>query len=584
MAARQRIQHRFERHNRPSLRNWNAASELSAEAVKRNVTIDCGWGKLIFGHTFEDHSALIEQLGKEEKDRRDIAFYIRDPHVILALAPQELFLDPSHTYRLWLDQYRTSRKKISNCIIRKLQSRSDIAGMNDVYRMRKMTIAPNEFVWNHRNTRLLTYFVAEDSASGDIVGSVLGVDHHVAFQDVENGSSLWCLAVDPQANTPGIGEALVRVLAEHYIAKGRSFMDLSVLHDNAQAIRLYEKLGFKRVPVFCIKRKTNPVNEQLFTGPSPDQTLNPYAKIIVDEARRRGIAVEVLDDESGYFRLTFGGRSIVCFESLTDMTSAIAYKRCDNKRITSTLLRNHGVRVPAQQVAGIVKENNAFLDKYREVVVKPLDSEQGKGISVGVRTPDDLKKAVRKAATISDTVLLEEFVDGQDLRIVVVDFKVAAAAIRKPPEIVGTGQHTVKTLIEKQSRRRAAATGGESHIPLDEETERCVKESGFSLRSILPKNKRILVRKAANLHSGGTIHDVTPKLHPELGRAAEQAARLLNIPVVGFDFIVPSVQQEQYVIIEANERPGLANHEPQPLVEKFVDYLFPQTRLIRENN
>ncbi|MCB0832988.1 MAG: GNAT family N-acetyltransferase, partial [Bacteroidetes bacterium] len=271
MAARQRIQHRFERHNRPSLRNWNAASELSAEAVKRNVTIDCGWGKLIFGHTFEDHSALIEQLGKEEKDRRDIAFYIRDPHVILALAPQELFLDPSHTYRLWLDQYRTSRKKISNCIIRKLQSRSDIAGMNDVYRMRKMTIAPNEFVWNHRNTRLLTYFVAEDSASGDIVGSVLGVDHHVAFQDVENGSSLWCLAVDPQANTPGIGEALVRVLAEHYIAKGRSFMDLSVLHDNAQAIRLYEKLGFKRVPVFCIKRKTNPVNEQLFTGPSPDQ-------------------------------------------------------------------------------------------------------------------------------------------------------------------------------------------------------------------------------------------------------------------------------------------------------------------------
>ncbi len=546
--------------------------------------VDCGWGKLIFGHTFDDHTELITQIGREEKDRRDIAFYIRDPHVILGLAPQELFLDPSHTYRLWLDQYRTSRKKLSNCIIRKLQSRDDISGMNDVYRIRHMTTAPDDFIWKHRNQRLLTYFVAEDADSNQIVGSVLGVDHHIAFNDVENGSSLWCLAVDPQAPSPGIGEALVRMLAEHYIAKGRSYMDLSVLHDNVQAIALYEKLGFARVPVFCIKRRANPVNEQLFTGPSPDQNLNPYAKIIVDEARRRGIAVEVLDDESGYFRLTFGGRSIVCFESLTEMTSAIAFKRCDNKRITSSILKNNGIRVPAQEVAGDWKKSQAFLKTHGKIVVKPLDSEQGQGISVAIRSADQLKKAIRKAHDISDTVLLEEYVEGEDLRIVVVDYKVGAAAVRKPPGIVGTGQHTVKALIEKQSRRRAAATGGESRIPIDEETERCVKDAGYSLHAVLPKNEKIVVRKAANLHTGGTIHDVTPGLHPELVRVAEEASRILNIPVVGFDFIVPSINGDQYVIIEANERPGLANHEPQPLVEKFVDYLFPQTKVTREKD
>jgi len=85
------------------------------------------------------------------------------------------------------------------------------------------------------------------------------------------------------------------------------------------------------------------------------------------------------------------------------------------------------------------------------------------------------------------------------------------------------------------------------------------------------------VRKTANLHTGGTIHDVTDQLHPELVRAAEAAARCLEIPVTGLDFMVPDVAGSDYVIIEANERPGLANHEPRPTAQRFVDLLFPET-------
>ena len=84
------------------------------------------------------------------------------------------------------------------------------------------------------------------------------------------------------------------------------------------------------------------------------------------------------------------------------------------------------------------------------------------------------------------------------------------------------------------------------------------------------------VRKTANLHTGGTIHDVTDRLHPRLTAAAVEAARALDIPVVGFDFLVPDITGPDYVIIEANERPGLANHEPQPTAERFIDLLFPQ--------
>jgi D-alanine-D-alanine ligase-like ATP-grasp enzyme len=87
------------------------------------------------------------------------------------------------------------------------------------------------------------------------------------------------------------------------------------------------------------------------------------------------------------------------------------------------------------------------------------------------------------------------------------------------------------------------------------------------------------VRRTANLHTGGTIHDVTGQLHPTLRLAAEQASRVLDIPVTGLDFLVPAVDGPDYVIVEANERPGLANHEPQPTAQRFVDLLFPTTRV-----
>jgi D-alanine-D-alanine ligase-like ATP-grasp enzyme len=83
------------------------------------------------------------------------------------------------------------------------------------------------------------------------------------------------------------------------------------------------------------------------------------------------------------------------------------------------------------------------------------------------------------------------------------------------------------------------------------------------------------VRKAANLHTGGSIHDVTGIVHPRLVEAAISAARAIDIPVVGIDFMVRNPTEPDYVFIEANERPGLANHEPQPTAERFLDLLFP---------
>jgi GNAT-family acetyltransferase (TIGR03103 family) len=194
-----------------------------------------------------------------------------------------------------------------------------------------------------------------------------------------------------------------------------------------------------------------------------------------------------------------------------------------------------------------------------------------------VRDAEHLGRAIALARSHCDDVLLEERVPGEDLRIVVIGHEVVAAAVRRPATVVGTGRHTVEQLIRAQSRRRAAATGGESSIPLDETTVDTVQAAGQDLQDVLAEGQVLAVRRTANLHTGGTIHDVTAELHPELAEVATRASRALDIPVVGVDLMVLAPDQPEYAFIEANERPGLANHEPQPTAERFVDLLFPGT-------
>jgi len=577
MRKEERYRSRLARQRAPSVSGAETSTLPPGQRQPNDdVIVDCGWGRLIFAHTFRDNRRLADALLAESPGKRDIAFYVRDPHVLLAMEPHNLFLDPSHAYRLWLDQYKVSALRPRGFTIRHLNSREDAEAVHRVYLARHMIPPPIEFIWQNRTSRAVQYFIASDIHNGDVIGVATGIDHVEAFDDPEKGSSLWALAVDPQARHPGVGQAIVRHMAEYFIGRGRSYLDLSVMHNNREAIRLYERLKFERINTFTVKNK-NSFNEPLFIGTPPEEKLNPYAKIIAREAQRRGISVDVLDAEAGFFELSLGGRSITCRESLSELTTSIAMSRCDDKAVTHRLLRKANLRVPAQAQVRDEQQGVEFLQRYGAVVVKPARGEQGAGISVDVREPDDLAAAITAARKHCDTVLLEEYVQGIDLRIIVIDGEVVAAATRRPPRIQGTGQDKIRELIEKQSRRRQAATDGESSIPLDRETERCVEESGYGMDDILPYGKYLTVRKTANLHTGGTIHDVTAQLHPTLRKAAIDAAAAIDIPVTGLDMIVPDPAGQEYVIIEANERPGLANHEPQPTAERFIDLLFPNT-------
>ncbi len=546
------------------------------ERPEANATVDCGWGRLLFANTFDDPETLVSAIRAEGTEQRDIAMYVADPHVLLAQAPAELFLDPSHTYRLILATYRVWDRKPSGFFIRRMIAETDADAVNKIYALHNMVQVRPDYFEHRGQRRELTYFVAEDEETGAVIGTVTGVNHVRAFEDPQRGSSLWCLAVDPQTQHGGVGEALVRWLSEHFVAHGLAFMDLSVLHDNEGAIGLYEKLGFTRLPLFAVKRR-NVINERLFAGNDPARDMNPYARIIINEARRRGIGVDVIDAEGGLFELSWGGRAVRCRESLTELTSAVALSICDDKAMTRRIVQAAGVTAPEGVDADDRPAVEKLLEKHGSLVVKPARGEQGRGVAVDLDTMDSVERAIAAAKGQCERVLVESYHAGDDLRLIVIGYKLVAAAVRRPAEVVGDGKHKVRELIERQSRRREASTGGESRIPLDDETERCVAKAGYDFDDVPPEGAAFPVRKAANLHTGGTIHDVTEIVHPRLVEAACTVARAIEIPVVGVDFIVENPTRPDYVFIEANERPGLANHEPQPTAERFIDLLFPLT-------
>jgi GNAT-family acetyltransferase (TIGR03103 family) len=301
-----------------------------------------------------------------------------------------------------------------------------------------------------------------------------------------------------------------------------------------------------------------------------EDAINDYTRIIVAEARRRGIEVEVLNAELGELVLRHGGEAHHAFQSLSDLTSAVAFRICDDKLLTRRTLEGAGLPLAPGRLA--TGDDDAFLAEHGQVVVKPCRGEGGTGISVGVDDPAELARAVRRASEHCHRVLIEAVAPGDDLRVLVIDGEVVAASVRRPPVVTGDGELRIRQLIEASNADRAFP------VPLDDITEADVRAAGHDLDDVLAADEELAVRGTANLHTGGTIHDVTDRLHPRLADLALRATEAIGLPVAGVDLMVEDpARAEPAVVIEVNEQPGLANHEPRPTAQRYLDLLFPAT-------
>lgn len=321
---------------------------------------------------------------------------------------------------------------------------------------------------------------------------------------------------------------------------------------------------------------------------SQSADLGPSTSAIVNEAKKRNIPVTRIGHDS-LVRLGCGRNSRIIESTLTDATSCISADISSNKQLTKYLLEEHQIPVPYGQI--VYSEISAVMVASKigvPVVIKPFDSNQGKGVRLNLTSEEEIKKAFKEASKFSSGIIVEKYVEGRDFRILVVGGKVRAVSERLPARVTGDGVHSIKELvgIVNMDKNR-----GDEHekpltkIKLDSVALNLLSKKNMSADTVPKKGEVISLRENANLSTGGVAIDCTDKIHPENAELAVRAARAIGLDIAGIDVVAQDISKSILdtggAVVEVNTAPGIRMHlypsvgKPRNVAKDIVDLLFP---------
>jgi cyanophycin synthetase len=317
--------------------------------------------------------------------------------------------------------------------------------------------------------------------------------------------------------------------------------------------------------------------------------LGPSTYAIWEAALEQQIPVWKLSDCS-LLQLGLGKQQQRVWTAETGQTPLLAENIAQDKDWTRQLLETVGVPVPQGRV--VVSREDAWVAAQEiglPVVVKPQFGSQGNGVSINLHSEQQVLDAFDNANAFNCSVVTESFKEGADYRILVIGGKMIAASLREPAQVVGDGVSTIAQLVAAVNcdpRRAESHAGVLSPIPLDSISLAVLVSQELTPDSIPHQGAKVLIRKNANLSTGGTAKDVTDLVHPQVATLAISAARQLGLDISGVDIITSDISkplsETNGAVVEVNAGPGLRMHlEPsegqgRPVGKAIVSMLFPK--------
>lgn len=315
--------------------------------------------------------------------------------------------------------------------------------------------------------------------------------------------------------------------------------------------------------------------------------LGPSTGSIVRAAEARGIPYRRLNDGS-LVQFGQGARSRRILAAETDRTSAIAESIAQDKELTKSLLRSVGAPVPDGRPAESPEEAWEVAEEIGvPVVVKPQYGNQGRGVAVNLSSREQVMAAWHSAREEGRSIMVERFATGDDHRLLVIGHKVVAAALRQPPRVTGDGASTIEQLVEevnKDPRRGEDHATSLSKMKLDAIGLAVLAEQGCDAKTILAAGRTVVLRRNANLSTGGSAIDVTDRVHPDVAARVVDAVRVIGLDIAGVDVVCRDIsrplEDQGGIIVEINAAPGLRMHlEPsegrgRPVGEAIVSTLY----------
>ena len=290
---------------------------------------------------------------------------------------------------------------------------------------------------------------------------------------------------------------------------------------------------------------------------------------VLAAAHERGIPTQRITEDANLFLLGWGAKQKRLQATTTGDTSFIAVKIASDKQLTKALLKEAGVPVPEGSVVTKVEEAQRAAARLKApCTVKPLDGNQGKGVTVDCRTPEDVARAFAFAREYGRKIIVERFVEGRDYRVLVANGEVAAASCRRPAHVVGDGVSTVRALVERENGNPARGAGHTNiltKIALDDHAADMLRKQGFDFDSVLPVGVSAELRGNANLSTGGTAEDVTDLLPESTRLLCVRAAAKIGLDVAGIDIVCRDIalplDAQRGAVIEVNAAPGIRMHQ-----------------------
>ncbi|MEX0962311.1 MAG: bifunctional glutamate--cysteine ligase GshA/glutathione synthetase GshB [Simkaniaceae bacterium] len=296
------------------------------------------------------------------------------------------------------------------------------------------------------------------------------------------------------------------------------------------------------------------------------ETLEISTQLVIKEAQKRGLKVEVLDSVNNFIRLSNLEKSVILKQATqSEFDSLITYFIMENKLVTKNLLAEKGFPVP--------KTLSTSDYQHQKVIVKPIHTNFGIGISIA-ENKKELKKAIEKAKKYEDSFLIEAFLEGGEYRFLVIGNHCTAVLKRDPANIIGDGYHTIKELVEIKNLTPENFKHPKVQIRLGETENESLKAFDLKTTSILEKNRKIYLRKNSNVSTGGDPIDVTDEIHPEYKALSVKASQAIGAQICGVDMIIknPKKFTKEIGIIEMNFNPTLAIHKfPFKGVQRHVE-------------
>ena len=277
--------------------------------------------------------------------------------------------------------------------------------------------------------------------------------------------------------------------------------------------------------------------------------------------------------------------------TITSETKHIAVEISCDKEDTHNLLKDMGLPVPQQIM--IYGERQAIRAANKigfPVVVKPLNANHGRGVSINLTSDEDVAAAFSEALQFGTgkAVLVESYITGFDHRMLVVNDELVAVAKRVPGNVVGDGHATITQLIDSINLDPRRGIGHEkvlTRLELDSQAERLLAEAGYDQDTVLEKGQLFYLRSTANLSTGGTAIDVTDIVHPDNRDMAVRAIKAIGLDIGGVDFLTDDISKSFKEIgggiCECNAAPGFRMHvapsegKPRDVAGKVIDMLFP---------